>query len=127
MAYGLLGNCKPSSSTTEVLIYTAPSNKKAVGSLTILNTGSSDLRSSVIYISTEATGTISGSYLAATGGVTDGVTLSLFNALIKATPADAGVPFVLKGIVVGPGDSLVAYNNSGDLLHYVFNGLEENS
>jgi len=127
MAYGLLGHCKPSAGTTEVVIYKAPSNKKAVGTLTILNSGVADLRASVICITEESSQSATGSYLVATGGVTNGVALSLFNALIKATPGDAGSPYALKGIVLGPGQSLVAYNHSGDSLHYVFNGLEETS
>jgi hypothetical protein len=127
MAYGLLGHCKPGALDTEVLIYRTPQNKKAVGSLTLVNSDSTDARATVICISEAVTGSVSGTFLQATGGVIDGVTLLMFNALCKGTPSDPGTPVSIKGVVLGPGQALVAYNNTGTELHYVFNGIEEAS
>lgn len=122
MAYGLLGHCKPATATTETLIYTTPSNKKAVGSLTLINADTADARATALCVTGAVTGAL---FTAALGGATGGVTFAVYNALLKDTAADDGVPVVISGIVLGPGQSLIAYNNSGTNVHYIFNGIEE--
>lgn len=129
MAYGLLGHCKPTAASTETLIYTAPANKKAVGSLTIMNTAAADVRATVLCVTGSVTGSLSGMFTAASGGTTSGTTFAVYNAQVKNTANDDGIPVVISGIVLGPGQSLIAYNNTAlsTGLHYVFNGIEEAS
>lgn len=125
MAYGILGNCKPSANGTETLIYTAPVNKKAVGTLVIVNNHASlDARASVVLTS----GAVVGSYTSAVAG-TSGVAFMAHNALVKAPTSDDGIPVVMSGVVLGPGQSLVAYNVSGNgsSLFYSFSGIEESA
>jgi hypothetical protein len=124
MAFGLLGHCKPAA-TTETLIYTAPANKKAVGSVTIMNSNTADARASLIMTTTPATGTLTGLYTTAKAGTDPTKALALYNALLKNTATDDGIPVVISGVVLGPGQSLVAYSESGSAIHYVFNGIEE--
>jgi hypothetical protein len=128
MAFGLLGHCKPASATTETLIYTAPLNKKAVGSVTIMNSAASgDQRASMVMVtaSVSVTSPLTGLYTTAKAGTDSDKALALYNALLKATSTDDGIPVVISGVVLGPGQSLIAYNESGTDLHYVFNGIEE--
>lgn len=124
MAFGLLGHCKPAA-TTETLIYTAPLNKKAVGSVTIMNSDTSDARASLVITSDSVTGSLTGFYTTAKAGTEPTKALALYNALLKDTATDDGVPVVISGVVLGPGQSLIAYSESGAAVHYVFNGIEE--
>jgi hypothetical protein len=126
MAYGLLGHCTPAAATTETLIYTTPLNKKTVGSLVIVNSASSDARATVLCVTGAVTGSL---FSLATGGITGGITLTVYNILLKDTSFSSTfseMPAVIAGIVLGPGQSLIAYNNSGTKIHYSFNGIEEN-
>lgn len=130
MAYGLLASKPLTQNLTEFEIYQAPSNKRAVGTIVVCNSDESFSRRITLFI-TSATGSVSGMITTALIDTTSKYGFLVIGGLCKFYNSDDGVPLTVSGVVIGPNQRLVAFDNTsetvvlGESLLVSFNGVEE--
>lgn len=130
MAYGLLASKALANGVTEYELYQAPLNKRAVGTIVVVNSDTIlDHRVSIFI--TSATGSVSGMYNNALSNGLSEYGFLVLGGLCKTYTSDDGVPLTISGVVIGPNQRLVALDNGtgsfavGDRLLVSFNGVEE--
>lgn len=130
MAFGLLASKVISQGLTEFEVYQAPSGKRAVGTIVISSSHESLDRRITIFI-TSATGSVSGMLASALIDTTSEYGFVVIGGLCKFFGSDDGIPLTISGVVIGPDQRLIAFDNdsgtltSGESLHVLFNGIEE--
>lgn len=130
MAYGLLASKPLTQNLTEFEIYQAPSNKRAVGTIVVCNSDELFSRRITLFI-TSATGSVSGMFTAGLIDTTSKYGFLIIGGLCKVYNSDDGVPLTVSGVVIGPNQRLIAFDNTfetvalGESLVVSFNGVEE--